>query len=167
MYDNYRIVLQRLSEEDGGGFVATVPSLPGCMSDGETVVEAMSNIQDAIQAWIETARELGRKIPSPDDVYRAEEDFSGKLLLRIPKSLHKKITERAEEENVSINQLIQSYISFGIGFDHGLKSILDNYIVTNTQSAYRSLNKQWKETPLKNSISLAALNLTSDRIRIK
>jgi predicted RNase H-like HicB family nuclease len=51
--------------EDGGGFLATVPDLPGCMSDGETPEEAVTNVQDAILAWIEAARELGREIPAP------------------------------------------------------------------------------------------------------
>src|SRR5437899_5293059 len=55
----YPIVVERLPIEDGGGFVATVPDLPGCMSDGETPEEAVSNVQDAIVAWIEAARDLG------------------------------------------------------------------------------------------------------------
>lgn len=77
-----------LSDGDGGGFLAIVPSLPGCMSDGETREEALENVQDAIKCWIETAKELGRNIPETDE-YKTKEDFSGKLTLRIPKMLHK------------------------------------------------------------------------------
>ncbi len=51
--------------EDGGGFLATVPDLPGCMSDGETPQEAISNVQDAIESWIQAARDMGRDIPEP------------------------------------------------------------------------------------------------------
>ena len=58
---NYRIEITRLSNEDGGGFLATVPALSGCMSDGETQEEALVNVQDAIKCWIETAEELGRE----------------------------------------------------------------------------------------------------------
>lgn len=61
----YRIVIEPLSEEDGGGFVASVPDLPGCMSDGASDTEALENVHDAIEAWLETARELGRPIPLP------------------------------------------------------------------------------------------------------
>jgi len=61
----YPVLISPLSAEDGGGFLATVPDLPGCMSDGETPEEAVTNVQDAIAAWIEGARELGREIPSP------------------------------------------------------------------------------------------------------
>ena len=61
----YPVIVQPLPPEDGGGFVATVPDLPGCMSDGETPEEALINVQDAIAAWIEAAVELGRKVPEP------------------------------------------------------------------------------------------------------
>ena len=62
---DYPIVIESLSVEDGGRFVATVPDLPGCMSDGETREEAAHNIADAIQAWIDEATRLGRTIPKP------------------------------------------------------------------------------------------------------
>jgi predicted RNase H-like HicB family nuclease len=59
----YAITIAPLSEEDGGGFVATVPDLPGCMSDGKTEFEAIENVRDAIAAWLEAAVENGRPIP--------------------------------------------------------------------------------------------------------
>jgi predicted RNase H-like HicB family nuclease len=61
----YPVLISPLSAEDGGGFLATVPDLPGCMSDGETPEEAVTNVQDAIAAWIEGAHEFGRAIPAP------------------------------------------------------------------------------------------------------
>jgi predicted RNase H-like HicB family nuclease len=61
----YPVLIEPLSEDDGGGFFATVPDLPGCMSDGETPEEALVNVQDAIVTWIEGATELGRPIPEP------------------------------------------------------------------------------------------------------
>lgn len=61
----YPIVVEPLAPEEGGGFVATVPDLPGCMSDGATPEEAVSNVQDAIMAWVEAARDLGHTVPKP------------------------------------------------------------------------------------------------------
>ena len=61
----YPVLVSPLPEEDGGGFAATVPDLPGCMSDGETPQEAVSNVVDAIAAWIEAAEALGREVPQP------------------------------------------------------------------------------------------------------
>ena len=61
----YAVLIEPLSDDDGGGFLATVPDLPGCMSDGETPEEAIINVQDAILAWLESAQEMGRPIPEP------------------------------------------------------------------------------------------------------
>lgn len=61
----YSIVVEPLPPEDGGGFVATVPDLPGCMSDGETPEEALVNVQDAIAVWIEAAQDMGHAVPPP------------------------------------------------------------------------------------------------------
>ncbi len=68
----HRIVIEPLSADDGGGYFATVPDLPGCMSDGETPEEAIVNVQDAIHSWIEAALELGRDVPRPTRTLAAE-----------------------------------------------------------------------------------------------
>lgn len=64
----YPVIVSPLSEADGGGFAATVPDLPGCMSDGDTPEEAIANVQDAIDMWLEAARDAGRQIPPPSRV---------------------------------------------------------------------------------------------------
>ncbi len=51
--------------EDDASFVAEVPELPGCMADGDSYEEAVSNAQVVIEEWIATANELGREIPEP------------------------------------------------------------------------------------------------------
>ena len=59
----YEIIIY-WSEEDGA-FIVEVPELPGCMADGSTYQEALSNAECIIEEWVETARELGRPIPEP------------------------------------------------------------------------------------------------------
>lgn len=61
----YKVMIEPLSEEDGGGYLATVPELPGCMSDGETRAEALANVEDAIATWLSCARKHGDPIPEP------------------------------------------------------------------------------------------------------
>jgi len=63
MMNKYEIIIY-WSEEDEA-FVAEVPELPGCMADGKTYQEAISNAEVIIQEWIETAKELNRPIPQP------------------------------------------------------------------------------------------------------
>ena len=62
---DYAVVIEPLSEEDGGGFFATVPDLPGCASDGDSREEAARNVEDAIACWLEETKALGRAIPEP------------------------------------------------------------------------------------------------------
>lgn len=61
----YPVIISPLPSDEGGGFIATVPDLPGCMSDGATPEEALANVQDAIAVWIEAARDMGRNVPPP------------------------------------------------------------------------------------------------------
>ncbi len=61
----YAIVIEPPSDEDGGGFLATVPDPPGCMSNGQTREEAARNVEGAIEGWLDEAKALGRAILAP------------------------------------------------------------------------------------------------------
>lgn len=106
----YGIKISLLSEDDGGGYFVEVPDLPGCMADGDTLEEALDNIKKAIETWIAAAKETGRPIPEPK-YYTDEDHYSGKLLVRMPKELHKELARTAQEQGVSINQLIVYYLA--------------------------------------------------------
>ncbi|MBQ1734994.1 MAG: type II toxin-antitoxin system HicB family antitoxin [Lachnospiraceae bacterium] len=87
-------------DADEGGFVVSFPELPGCLSEGETVEEAVKNAQDAKQCWLAAALEAGIQIAEPDSL----DDYSGQFKLRIPKSLHRSLAEHARREGISMNQ---------------------------------------------------------------
>jgi antitoxin HicB len=70
---DYPVMIEPLAAEDGGGFLATALDLPGCMSDGDTPEEALANVREAIFAWIEEARALGRPVPKPSHRHAAAE----------------------------------------------------------------------------------------------
>jgi antitoxin HicB len=108
---DYPVHLRRLSEREGGGWLATVPDLPGCMSDGATPAEAAANVQGAIVSWIEAAEELGRPVPPPT----TDECFSGKWLIRMPRSLHRQLVEYAQAEGVSLNTLATTLLAQAVG----------------------------------------------------
>ena len=63
MTARYEIII--FWSDHDNAFVAEVPELPGCMADGQTYQEALSNAEQIIQEWIETATELGRAVPEP------------------------------------------------------------------------------------------------------
>ena len=83
-----------------GCFVASVPLLPGCMSHGATVAEAAQNILEAAEGWLGSALRKGIPIPPPPH------GMSGRMLVRIPKTLHEDITRRAELDGVSVNHWV-------------------------------------------------------------
>lgn len=87
-------------DTDEGGFVASYPDLPGCLSIGDTAEEAVANALDAKRAWLEAALEDGIEIQEPASL----KDYSGQFKLRIPKSLHKSLAEQSRQEGVSMNQ---------------------------------------------------------------
>jgi predicted HicB family RNase H-like nuclease len=113
-YD-YGFQVRKLSKEDGGGYIATINEFDGVMAAGDTVDEALDLLSEVIHDVVITANEIGRKLPKPR-IYE-EVDYSGKFLLRIPKSLHKRLSNKAAEEGISLNQYVTSLISYNFGFE--------------------------------------------------
>ena len=109
-YD-YPITVRPLSKEEGSGYLAEVPDLPGCIADGETVNEAVQAIQSAITAWLKTAKEFGDSIPKPSNAAQ----YSGQWRIRVPKHLHAALAFAAKEEGVSLNMLAATLLAEGIG----------------------------------------------------
>ena len=109
----YAVRIERLADSDGGGYLATVPDLPGCMSDGETIEEAIANGAEAKRDWIAAMRQAGRPVPPP--TAEAADTYSGKWVLRTPKSLHRSLAERARQEGVSLNALAVAMLAQGLG----------------------------------------------------
>lgn len=101
---HYPVTLYPDSE---GGYVAQIRDLPGCLSQGETLEETVTNINEARELWIETAYEAGDAIPLPSH----EDSTNASLLLQLPKSLHRRLVEAARKENASIHQYIVSLLS--------------------------------------------------------
>ncbi len=60
----YTVILQK---EDDGGYVVTVPILPGCVSQGDTRAEALRNIEEAIELYVEDMRATGQSVPVEDE----------------------------------------------------------------------------------------------------
>ena len=93
-----------------GGYVATIPDLPGCITQGDTRLEVLEMIEDAKLCWLEAALDMGQSIDEPDF-----DRYNGRLNLRIPKSLHRKLAESAKREGVKLNQLAIYLMASGIG----------------------------------------------------
>jgi antitoxin HicB len=110
---DYPFQVRPLPEEEGCGYLIEFTDLPGCLSDGETIEEAVTNGADAVRSWVETAREFGDPVPPPS---RPSDDaYSGRWNMRVPKSLHRRLAERAKAEGVSLNTLAITLLAEGLG----------------------------------------------------
>ena len=103
----YTIEVFRDDNEENPGWVARVVELPGCITQGDSFGELEEMIEDAMRGWIEVALEDGLPIPEP----RPDQDYSGKFVVRVPKSLHRELVEMAEREGVSLNQYINAALA--------------------------------------------------------
>ena len=92
--------MEIVEDKEEGGYVVSYPDLPGCITCGKTIEDAVVNAVDAKKAWIEAALEEGIEIHEPDNL----EDYSGQFKLRIPRSLHRSLAEHSKSEGISMNQ---------------------------------------------------------------
>ena len=103
----HAVHLTKQTEDSDEYWIAEILELPGCTADGESPDEAVENIEDAKRLWIETHLEDGYEVPVPVSV----DSYSGKLLVRMPRSLHRRLAYEALREGVSLNQHLVSRLS--------------------------------------------------------
>lgn len=104
----YRVVLSPELDEDGGGWIAEIPEFPGAMGAGDTIEEALQELEESKESLIGAAMEDGEDIP---EAIPADYEYSGKFTLRIPRSLHRQLAMQAEAEGTSLNQYCQYLLS--------------------------------------------------------
>lgn len=108
----YHLMVVRDDEEKTRPWTASVEELPGCTTHGRTADEALSGLQSALMSWIEVALEQGREIPQP----KSAGSHSGRLLLRMPRTLHAELTRVADREGVSLNQFITDALASAVSW---------------------------------------------------
>ena len=89
-------------------------ALKGCSAQGDTLDEALKEFKENEQIWLETAIEFGINIPE-EKIEKIDKDFSGRILVRVAKSIHSELTDVAKQEGVSINHLVSTFIARGLG----------------------------------------------------
>lgn len=107
----YTIEVIREDTVGENGYLARVLELPGCITQADTFAELAAMIEDAMRAWIETALEDGQPIPEP----RIVENYSGKFVVRVPRSLHRQLSVAAERDGVSLNTFVNVALAQTVG----------------------------------------------------
>ena len=108
---DYPFEVRPLSVGEGGGYLVSFPDFAECISDGETVVEAIENGKDALKATIAALKANKLPVPAPNSGGIA----SGKFVARVPKTVHAQLATRAKAEGVSLNALVLTFIAQGLG----------------------------------------------------
>jgi len=116
----YNITVRRSEFEGEVCFEARVKELPDLAEYGDTFEEAYALAIDAIETTAEVFAEKGKPMPVPQEV---ADDYSGRVTLRLPKSLHRALAESAGEEGVSLNQHLVNILAYFSGFAAGAMHI--------------------------------------------
>lgn len=120
-FEAYSHMVSPIDPADGGGFMFTMPDIPGVVADGESELAAIADGREAFLATVSAMVDMGREVPAPafnvDDFMPAS--ASGKVLARMPRSMHLQLAARAKTEGVSLNALMLAFIAEGLGRRHG------------------------------------------------
>lgn len=96
----YTRLVQEMNDESGHYYYGRILELDGCQSTGDTLAELYENLNEAMEGYLEVKITNNLPIPLPNKV----SDYSGKFVIRLPKTLHQRLSIEAEQEGVSLNQ---------------------------------------------------------------
>jgi antitoxin HicB len=99
-----RFEVRQMTEKEGGGYVVTFPDLPGCMSDGDSIEDAIINAADAENEWLLASEEWDKT-----------SEKTGRFLARMPQWMYKGLQYSAQKEGVSMNTLLISLLAKNLG----------------------------------------------------
>ncbi len=100
-----------IPDPESGTFTARILEFPGCFAEAKDPASAYRSLDEAARSWLAVALALGQTIPEPS----VENEFSGRLVLRMPRSLHRSAPAMAERDATSLNQFIVAAVSEKVG----------------------------------------------------
>jgi antitoxin HicB len=106
----YHVSVVRSDAAAGAAWAASVEELPDCTASGTTPEEAVERVRRLMSSWIAEALEADRAIPQP----RQARTPSGRLLVRMPRTLHADLARTADAEGISLNQLITGVLASSV-----------------------------------------------------
>jgi antitoxin HicB len=106
---DYIVVVHELKEEDGGGFLAIAPDLPGCVGDGDDRAAAVADLEKAMAEWIDEAVRLNREVPKPGACFAEVNAQQEKVknLLKAQEDLIRQQDQRLKEQDQHLKEARQ------------------------------------------------------------
>lgn len=132
---NYPIELRRSPD---GGYFATHPDLPGCMAEGASPEETLTNLADSRELWVEARITNGYAVPEP----LSDDEPSGRISLRMLPSLHAQLAKIAARKDISINLLLNTVLAQyagAVAVENEIAPIVENLttVATDLKSIFR------------------------------
>jgi predicted RNase H-like HicB family nuclease len=110
-----------IPDAETGTYTAKIEEFPGCIAQGDTPEEAYHNLEAVAVSWIEELLGMGQQVPEPT----ANNQYSGRVALRLPRSLHRNAAQLAEREGTSLNQFLVSAIAEKVGAKNSVEQMLE------------------------------------------
>ena len=145
----YPVVLRKLRVDEGGGYLATIPQLGRMtfIADGETAQEALDSLDDLRKALIPELLSQGVVLPEPVSEEQPSEEYSGKVLVRMPLDVHARVASDAKKNGCSLNARINQYISEGLGRSANSEAVSEAVRVAMAQEFDRQAVLQGRFVP--------------------
>ncbi len=118
--DAYQILVRKLTPEEGAGYFAEAIDMPGCGVDGVTPEQAITECRKALAAAIMSYARKGKELPRTGEY--SELSHSGNFMIRIPRSLHRRLVLKATAEGVSLNQYCMYLMAEGVAANRDFES---------------------------------------------
>jgi antitoxin HicB len=133
-----------LTPEEDGRFTAEIPDLPGCTSFGDSPNDAVAGLELTKELWIKGRLDAGQLVPEPSDL----DDYSGKFLLRIPRTLHKSLAHEARREGTSLNQYVTHLLSERHAIEQWRQATSTAFVAVTAQKIWASSFPKWGCRPI-------------------
>ncbi|MHB8413359.1 MAG: type II toxin-antitoxin system HicB family antitoxin [Candidatus Acidiferrales bacterium] len=127
---------------EADGFHAEILEFPGCFAQGKTVEDAYANLEKAAEAWIDACLSQGQEIPEPS----SNLTFSGRVALRLPRSIHRQAVKMAERDQTSLNTYLVSAVSAKVGAEDICNMLAQRLEQRLVQAAYYAYNYVVEQT---------------------
>ncbi|MCI2062476.1 MAG: type II toxin-antitoxin system HicB family antitoxin [Eubacteriaceae bacterium] len=131
----YGFNVYKTENEDHCFWIAKSEDLKGCVGQGETVDEAIAELKENEEEWLNAANEYGMDIP--DVTCKKENEYSGKFVVRVGKTVHEEAVQAAGREGISLNQYVNNAI-VAMNAAGSVKQMMHDYY-TETVSTMKSM----------------------------
>ena len=133
---NYELSIKRLEEDGEIYFAVSYPELPGLVVYTDTIEEGITDIENAKQEWFYAALESNMEIPLP----REDKVVSGRITLRLPKSLHYEVKNKAAMEGVSLNLFLNQLINNSLRV-YDMQQVSENIVIRASRNMSRIIKR--------------------------